>query len=171
MADREETKRARASVDDSRMKRNNSIRSIIRHFASIALLVCLLFQLGACPCGCLEHNAWLEMLGIQHHEQPSDGQLSTIPSVKKVDVDHDHIGRIAAVEYDHECDGNGCPKYFNNARGVTLSQSCVWEVAPIPAILGSSWTSETTSRFFLSVSRFSGHRCAPSRSDLQVFRI
>ena len=28
------------------------------------LVVCLLYQMGACPCGCLEHNYWLQAIGV-----------------------------------------------------------------------------------------------------------
>ena len=65
----------------------------------IVLLICLAYQLGACPCGCLEHNAWLQILGLSHHDHGPAG--SPDQSV------------VAAAEH-HDCSGQPRPLYLTN---------------------------------------------------------
>lgn len=73
----------------------------LQKLASSVLLAMIVFQIGACPCGCLEHNAWVQMLGLgDHHEEfvSLDDRLSI------QDAGH------------HDCTGEGAHDYFNNAR-------------------------------------------------------
>ena len=68
---------------------------------SILMAVCVVYQLGACPCGCLDHNYWWRMLAI---------------------ADHDHhgsrgpAGTTQVAEDDHDCTGAPQRQFVNTAR-------------------------------------------------------
>lgn len=66
---------------------------------TIAMLICLVYQLGACPCGCLEHNAWAEMLGLSSHDHHGVPATSTTS--------------VSSGE-DHDCKGYPRPLYVSN---------------------------------------------------------
>ena len=83
----------------------------LNRFASIALLVCLVYQLGACPCGCLEHNAWVELFGLSASDHEHDLAQSDRSSAG-ISVADDH----------HDCTGEARPQYVNTARDVNDKQ-------------------------------------------------
>jgi len=72
-----------------------------RRIVSGLLLAMIVFQLGACPCGCLEHNAWIQMVGLtdHHHEVAFTSDCSSIQGAS-----------------DHDCTGEHAPDYLDNAR-------------------------------------------------------
>lgn len=69
--------------------------------SAIALTVCFVFEMGACPCGCLEHNYWLALFGHSSDSStPAQG-------------DHD-TGLLVAS--DHDCTGKSRDEFVNTAR-------------------------------------------------------
>jgi hypothetical protein len=58
------------------------------------LLLGLIWQMGACPCGCIEHNLWLQLLGWVAGQTPiaqrnlAVGSDSSENSVSAVDCHH-----------------------------------------------------------------------------------
>ncbi|WP_166831778.1 hypothetical protein [Thalassoroseus pseudoceratinae] len=82
---------------------------LIQRHAATLMLVMMVYQLGACPCGCLEHSAWAELLGTESANHSDD---------VAVGVD----GRSSAVVSDatHDCTGEARVQYLNNNRVPTL---------------------------------------------------
>lgn len=73
---------------------------------SIAVAVCFVCQLGACPCGCLEHNYWFQMLRLSddgHHDANSSAGLAW------------------AAQDDHDCSGELRAQFVNTARASEAS--------------------------------------------------
>ncbi len=77
-----------------------SLKTIqLRKLACSVLLAMIVFQLGACPCGCLEHNAWFQMLGFGDHDH---GLASTDGVTSVQDAGHDDCtGELAAAYVDN----------------------------------------------------------------------
>lgn len=129
-------------------------RFLSQKFAPSVLLVMIVYQLGACPCGCLEHNAWLQLLGMSHEHV------------------HSPSGSSPAWESEeHDCTGEARPTYVNNARQACAtsapgdSSSLVAFVEPpqslvTPRFAAALWDSERPPR---------AH--APFRPALQVYLI
>jgi len=62
------------------------------------MLLLFVYQIGACPCGCVEHNAWLELLGFDHpHVTESTAGLS-------------------ATDNHHDCTGANRFEYVSTTR-------------------------------------------------------
>jgi len=79
------------------------------------LLSAMVFQLGACPCGCIEHNAWVQFLGLDagDHDHTSVADHGTgLSSISSTDT--------------HDCTGEGNAPFVDNARGPCLI------VSPLP---------------------------------------
>jgi hypothetical protein len=128
----------------------------LRKFAACVLLWALVYQLGACPCGCVEHNAWLQMLGASGHSHAA------------VALDEDGIVRISG---NHDCSGEHVVAYMDNARSVTLdeiarpfSTAALTEVGAVYEERG-----RRSSVFAASESSQLAH--APQRPALQVYRL
>lgn len=66
----------------------------------------MLYQLGACACGCIDHNYWLQAVGIASDHHHHAGKPAA-------DQQNESGDRFAAV--DHDCDGGTKPLYLNNA--------------------------------------------------------
>ena len=76
----------------------NCQRTILRlRRAACLLLIGLVYRMGACPCGCVEHNYWLQTLGLAS--------------------DHDHgvPMDLALVAQDHDCAGESPELYCDTA--------------------------------------------------------
>ena len=77
------------------------------------LVVCLLYQMGACPCGCLEHNYWFQALGL-------------------AEEDHSETLLMASDDrflssHDDDCDGSPALLYVDNSLTPKRnSTSTVW---------------------------------------------
>jgi hypothetical protein len=72
-------------------------------------MLCFVYQLGACPCGCVEHNYWIQMLGMTAPDaEPSH------------DATHHGADREVACHdgHDHECVGAPARLFVNNSRQV-----------------------------------------------------
>ena len=98
-------------------KRTPPATSLVR----TVLAVCLLYQVGACPCGCLDHNLWALTLGLASGESPVASEAATTYTV-------------AAEE--HDCHGEASSVYVNTARtikvpGITLCSTQAISATPI----------------------------------------
>ena len=83
----------------------------LQRLTSYFLALLLVYQLGVCPCGCLEHNAWFEWLGLDadahQHAEVADDQPSLScaeghdcvgkPRPLYVSQSHDLKGQILAI--------------------------------------------------------------------------
>lgn len=77
-----------------------------RRLICCTLLVLLVYQFGACPCGCLEHNAWFQLVAVsdQHHDGPVSHPLES------------HAWSPAAEADDHSCTGQPHSPYLDTTR-------------------------------------------------------
>ncbi|MCC9643212.1 hypothetical protein LOC71_13085 [Rhodopirellula sp. JC740] len=84
-----------------------------RRLVQCVLVIAMLYQMGACPCGCLEHNAWLQLLGgFSHadgHPHPSLVQLSQNDSATTA------AGEVSNSD-DHDCTGEPTTLYTRSSR-------------------------------------------------------
>ncbi len=72
-------------------------RQTLGRVTSMVMALCFVYQWGACPCGCLEHNAWLRWLGVVSHDHDhAEAAFPGAPSVASSE-DHDCTGRPPAV--------------------------------------------------------------------------
>jgi len=103
----------------------------LRHRAMIVMLLALVYQWGACPCGCVEHNAWLEWVGLDHHH------------------DHDHATPMAAdptvsAADDHDCSGAARPYFLTKTdRFSDLAQASEVMPAAFDSPLGLALTNRS----------------------------
>ena len=79
----------------------------IQRYAATLLIALMFYQFGACPCGCLEHSAWAQMLGVDASGDEVQDALGTHRRDRAV---------VARGHDEHDCTGNARPKYLNNAR-------------------------------------------------------
>ncbi len=112
----------RTSIYDqacAEMKTQLLQRNCLLRLASGVLLVGMIFQLGACPCGCLEHNVWVQLLGLDadHHL----GRTASASTVSWSGLDADH----------HNCTGEPRPGYVDNARSFRVAGLCHKELIAV----------------------------------------
>lgn len=91
----------------------NKLNSLDRGAAALLLIV-MLFQLGACPCGCLEHNAWVQLLGL------SDADEIRIANPV---LDQDNCISVASADHAHDCIGEARPQFVDNSCTVQLRKA------------------------------------------------
>ncbi|MFK7737681.1 MAG: hypothetical protein AB8B50_16725 [Pirellulaceae bacterium] len=128
----------------------------LRKFAASVLLALVVYQLGACPCGCVEHNAWLQMFGVSSHSH-EDVALGS--------------GNAPAISGDHDCSGEYVVAYMDNARPLVVNE-CMSQVS-LAHLKVSEAAFGATSR---EKSAFSSADClvvahALPRPALQVYRL
>lgn len=92
-----------------------------RRIAAAILMLCFAFQLGACPCGCLEHNYWVQLAGGLDHD--SSGHVHGPAHHHSHGVPMERDG-LAQVEHDHECVGVSARWFVNNSRQVESLRVC-----------------------------------------------
>ncbi|MDA7980457.1 MAG: hypothetical protein MPJ50_16990 [Pirellulales bacterium] len=85
-------------------------------YAAMILLAVTVFQLGACPCGCLEHNAWFQLLGI-NTEHDDDRAATGVEGGSDV--------ALIVNDDTHDCEGEARVQYFNNTRVPSLQEKSV----------------------------------------------
>ena len=78
----------------------------LRKSASCVLLALVVYQLGACPCGCVEHNAWLQVLGVSDHSHAEVVET----------------GDAISISGGHDCSGEHVVAYMDNARQVPSNE-------------------------------------------------
>lgn len=128
----------------------------LQRLASSALLAMILFQLGACPCGCLEHNAWFQMLGLSEHH---DDVATASDGVSVRDAGH------------HDCTGEHAPDYLDNSKLLGGDHRLA---SGLPATSFQSNVLEleaTLSSRLLRDLQLHRMECAPARSLLQVYQL
>lgn len=80
---------------------------VVQRFACRVLLLLIVFQLGACPCGCVEHNAWIQMLGLCSHDHHDVAESGHAPALHGSD---------------HDCTGEPRAAYLDNAKPVQIDE-------------------------------------------------
>ncbi len=75
---------------------------------SVVLSVCLIYQLGACPCGCLEHNHWLRVLGLADHDGDLAVDVDRATLVVQQEHDCSHDPRVQFVSTSRSWEGSSC---------------------------------------------------------------
>ena len=89
-----------------------------RCFANLLILL-FAFDIGACPCGCLHHNGWVELFAADEGAAP--------PAPISLSVAMPDERTPAVVE--HHCDGAGKPKYRPSERPRELTHDSFFKVA------------------------------------------
>lgn len=79
----------------------------MKRAAAVVLMLALIHQVGACPCGCLEHNHWLKAFGLVGQEPHADIQAGS-----------------PLWSGDH-CDCSGAVEFVNNAQRVEFDHFCL----------------------------------------------
>jgi hypothetical protein len=74
----------------------------MRQLTTLTMLLWCVYQLGACPCGCLEHNAWAELIGLTSHDE--------VASVSPAG------GAVLSTAEDHDCTGQPRPLYLSSTE-------------------------------------------------------
>jgi hypothetical protein len=77
-------------------------RTALRN-TSLVMTLCLVYQMGACPCGCWEHNHWFAMLGLEQDER----QAPILPTT---------VGRVLSSADSHDCTGAPKPLYASQSE-------------------------------------------------------
>lgn len=94
------------------------------------LVVSLCHQMGACPCGCIEHNYWLQALNFaeEHHSA-----ASVIAS--------DHL---SLSSNEHDCVGSQKLLYLNNSdaqeRDITSNVRSQFLARSVSDVLPQAWS-------------------------------
>lgn len=135
----------------------------IQRFAATLLLSAIVYQLGACPCGCLEHNAWSQLLGLDsadHDHAIADFEGSSRNWPALLSDDHDCTGepRIEFVDIAREPRIQGAP------AATMLLSLCVCQASTSDSPAGID------TRYFGSHSRCTLN-AALGRPALQVYRL
>ena len=129
-------------------------------FAAYVLLMGMVFQLGACPCGCVEHNVWMQLFGIGIDDHQGELPSSTASALPAADADH------------HDCTGLPRPSYVDNARLYRVAAPDLQEVmVPVGVTADMQCGPSPSFRHFSSRSNSLAVAHAPSRSKLQVYRL
>lgn len=132
----------------------------LHRLASIALLVCLVFQLGACSCGCLEHNAWVELFQLSTDDHGHDLAQSDRAS-----------GGVSIEDNHHDCTGEARPQYVNTARDVSSIQNEGRPTHTYPVALASDHLSHSMTPSGFHSPPPPGRLHALSRPVTQIFRL
>ena len=129
----------------------------LQKFASFVLLALLVYQLGACPCGCLEHNVWMEIVGFGSDHEP---------------VEITNASLLVSAPDEHDCTGVPKAQYVNNARSITGSGEYLNSGVIAPFVLSDTHHEKT--RRFPSFDKQADSLAvahALSRPALQVFQL
>lgn len=140
----------------------------IQRYAATLLLALMVYQFGVCPCGCLEHNAWVQMLGIDVSDHDAHIAIG----------DHDQgVTTVVSGHNEHDCAGKTRPKYVDNARSIsieTVSTTTRSSVAMIPAFAATRFSDANVGRCRVGkLPEFAAARDGSTqfRAKLQVFRL
>lgn len=72
------------------------------------MVACFLLQLGACPCGCIEHSVWVHWL-------IGDSAVGAVDETVDEAVADASPSPHGVPDHPHDCTGGPRPSYFNNA--------------------------------------------------------
>jgi len=128
------------------------------------LVALIIYQLGACPCGCLEHNAWAQLLRLNStHNNHHPATVRTSGGV---------AAWAALDEHTHDCTGEAGWPYFNNSRVPSLqikSEAVVTLASTAVAVLPpDSVAAEMRYPQCNALLAVAAARCRPA---LQVYRL
>ncbi|WP_237226187.1 hypothetical protein [Rubinisphaera sp. JC750] len=135
----------------------------LQSFAATLLLAAMVYQLGACPCGCLEHNAWSQLLRLDSGDHDhSAADLEKIGSHSPVLLS-DH----------HDCTGEPRTAFVDNAREPRV-QGCSTTTLLLSLFVEQASLSNSPAggdaKYVHSPSRLALD-AARSRPALQVYRL
>jgi hypothetical protein len=152
---------------------HNQSRTRFVRFVAVAILVSFTWQLGSCPCGCFEHNAWVQMfVSNEHAEVPHDEQSHAFTR-NDSPADYRLITSLLACEHDHERCNGGQTSYLNISRTDSLGGASRTVIQGVACSVHFGHHRCTVP----IVSQFNQHRCPVenlfqhSRSALQVYLI
>jgi len=135
------------------------MRSLLVHL----ILVLSVWHLGACPCGCADHNAWLEMV-LEHHDSDPASALG-------ISLDHEPRG-ISAPRH---CDGRGRLPYLRNSRESELRVQLLSARELGHSLVGrdvsGNWNSAPALAWLLSAGFRSPPSSQPELARLQMWLI
>ncbi len=133
-----------------------------RRGLAFCVLALMVYQLGACPCGCLEHNAWLQWAGITSDDR---GEIAAATPAA------DSLTTMSDGDY-HDCNGEPRPQYVDNARSARLAGDFFERLSTVVVILNASVDVATIARGrFDRVSDSAPLAHALTRPALQVYRL
>ena len=120
-----------------------TVRPRIQQLLTAVVVLGFVFQLGACPCGCLEHNYWMQLVGLSSPEPQGASDRGHQPTAEQ--------------EHEHDCMGVGGPIYVNNVRPI---------VSPQPDMTGRiDWVSDGSEIHLCRYGELS-QRSPPDLADL-----
>jgi hypothetical protein len=106
--------------------------SLIR-LVAVAILASFTWQLGSCPCGCFEHNAWVLLFVSSEHTEEADHDHQPDRHLEMDLQATDHMASwLLACEHNHERCIGGQISYIDNSRSDLLggnSRSVILQVA------------------------------------------
>ena len=122
---------------------------LLKPIAVFAILAAYIFHLGDCPCGCIEHNAWLQ--GLQSIDKDS------------TEFGSDSLCEVAS-DHDHDCDGSR-PQFLDTSHHPT----CVKQLLFLSTVFKSAFVDGSSSALACVRSEGMQILLAPPRASLQVF--
>ena len=130
------------------------------------LLLAMVFQLGACPCGCIDHNAWVQLWGVEseHHKEHT--------LVSLADDDGNSSIALARVSDSHDCTGQPRSQFCDNACSVRVHDTSLIRLPE--SFVAASYSSRTRSHSnerLVPSTPVGGLCAAPSLPQLQVYRL
>jgi len=133
----------------------------MRPILSLLLIAGFVWQVGAYPCGCLEHNGWDELF---HHEQNPDGQSSAASALA------DHSSLVAGDHESHS--GTGSHRFIVPRKEPLRRLTRAVGDPAMTNVCGRSTECSAECAGFFHGLRSSGSRSALSRrATLQVYLI
>jgi hypothetical protein len=84
-------------------------------FIALAIVVSFAWQLGGCPCGCFEHNAWVLMLVSNEHSIEPDQHGEFCPGFA-CQATGSSASQLLSSEHNHEECAGGRTTYVDNSR-------------------------------------------------------
>lgn len=126
------------------------------------MLAVLVFGLGACPCGCFEHNAWAQLL-------PLDSTHNNLDFLKDTGS-----GQVATLVFDdtdsHDCTGEERAQYLNNTRMPSLQEHSSTDGPTTASAIAVSLTNSIVVETYGPQSDLIiAHSAALCRPSLQVY--
>jgi hypothetical protein len=148
-------------------------KSRLMRLVAVAILASFTWQLGSCPCGCFEHNAWVQMFVSNEHAEVRHDEQSPASTRDDSPVIYRSETSLLACEHDHERCTGGQASYLDNSRTDSLSGA---SRTVTQAVAGSVHFGHHRCTVPI-VSQFNQHRSPVkntfqhSRSALQVYLI
>ena len=141
---------------------SRKLKTLQRYTASLLLAV-MVYQLGACSCGCLEHNVWAQMLDLDSADHASHSSQGA--------KEESDVSQVASAET-HDCTGEARAQYFNNTR-VPRPQGTEGPSGPVKLVAASELSPDSIT---VNMRRYAIHAtlefdAALYRPAIQVYRL